>query len=132
MKLKAPKKSQPTVADFFSRLLNSVTQAHIFHLQVSGTGSFAAHKALEDYYTGAGDLADSLIESYQADGSIVKGYMSEDYQDVSPGACAKYFGDLLKYVEENKKLFSDSSLLNQIDEIKTLIRSTLYKLEHLS
>ena len=31
-------------------LMQSRNQAHIYHLQVDGPGSFAAHKALQEYY----------------------------------------------------------------------------------
>jgi len=48
-----------------SILMHSRTQAHIFHLGVSGPGAYAAHKALQDYYEGIVDLIDGLVESYQ-------------------------------------------------------------------
>ena len=33
-----------------SILFHSRTQAHVFHLGVSGAGAYAAHKALQKYY----------------------------------------------------------------------------------
>jgi DNA-binding ferritin-like protein len=38
------------------------TKAHIAHLQ---TRSYAAHKALNEYYDGIVDIADSLAEAFQ-------------------------------------------------------------------
>lgn len=120
-------------SNFASRLFHSSVQAHIFHLQAEGNGSFAAHKALNEYYDGIVDLLDGFIESYQGSYGIIKGYKLENFQD-SPGgdAVVSYFEDLLKYIEiETPLIFSDSDLINIIDEIKTLIRSTLYKLKYL-
>ncbi len=136
LSLKPPKKVKeplnadektPSVAGFFSLLLNSVTQIHVAHLQ---TNSYAAHMALGAFYDKMSDLADGIIESYQATNGIVKGYTCHDIEDMTD--CCVYMRDLLKKVNEASKLFSDSDLLNQVDEVKTLIKSTIYKLENLS
>lgn len=126
LKLKAPKESDSKI-ELFSLLLNSATQAHIFHLQ---TDSYAVHKALEDYYEGVVDLTDSLIESYQSKYIIVKGYSSYAMKDLESTESAIEF---LKSVQNKVESvsFSESDLKNQVDEIKTLIRSTLYKLTNL-
>ena len=55
-----------------SLFLHSRTQAHVFHLGVKGPGSFAAHKALEEYYDGIVGLIDGLVESYQGKNGLIK------------------------------------------------------------
>ena len=52
-------------AQLISTLLASRTQAHIFHWQVQGIGSDAAHRALGTYYDEIVDLFDGLVESFQ-------------------------------------------------------------------
>ena len=65
------------MASFISTLFASRTQAHIFHLQVTGPGSFAKHKALDDYYNEIIDLTDGLVESYQGRYGIITGYKGD-------------------------------------------------------
>jgi DNA-binding ferritin-like protein len=48
-----------------STLMASRDQAHIFHWQTTGPGSFAAHMTLGAYYEAVPDLVDALVEAYQ-------------------------------------------------------------------
>ena len=114
-----------------SYLLHSATQVHIFHLQ---TKSYAEHKALNDYYDSIVGLVDTLVESFQGKYDIISGY--ENYNLIayeSNASTIKYFKALLKTVEELRvSVQEDSNLQNEIDNIVTLITSTLYKLRFLS
>ena len=49
-------------------------QAHIFHWQTTGPGSFAAHMALGGYYDAIPDMVDALVEAHQGKHGILKGY----------------------------------------------------------
>jgi DNA-binding ferritin-like protein len=120
-------------AKLISYLFHSRTQAHVFHLQVEGEGSFAAHKALNEYYDAIVDLADGLVESYQGKYGILKGYSNfnlmefQNCEDV-----IDYFKALLNTIEMGRKdLPQDSYLQNQIDEVVALVTSTIYKLTYL-
>ena len=107
-----------------STLLASRTQAHVFHWQVQGVGSDAAHRALGTYYDEIVELFDGLVESFQGRYGIQKGYTSpasfkEDGQYVT------YFEALSKYVETIRtKIPQDSYIQNQVDETVKLIEST--------
>lgn len=120
----------PIVGQFVSTLFASRTQAHIFHLQ---TDSFAAHKALNEYYDEIVDLVDSFVEGYQGKYGIVGGYSNvslQEYQN-SEGIIT-YFTLLESYVTKTRQVVcQDSFLQNVIDEIIALINSTLYKLKFL-
>lgn len=116
---------------FVSKLINSQLQSKIFHWQVT-PNALAMHSALDSYYNMIQSLTDELVESLQSEGIITE-YTSLPFRDYSKKEqLCGYFKDLLKYIESNRKIiFSDSSILNIIDEIKTLIRVTIYKLENL-
>ena len=118
------------VGQFVSTLLSSRTQAHIYHLQ---TPSFAAHKALNDYYDGIVDLVDGLVESYQGKYGIIQGYTNLDLLEYqSCEEIIKYFTALSMFVERSRTQFpQDSYLQNQIDEIVALVYHTIYKLKYL-
>ena len=118
------------IGQFVSTLLASRTQAHIFHLQ---TPSFAAHKALNEFYDEIVGITDGLVESYQGKYGIITGYGNialQEYQSCE--AIIVFFETLCMYVEKSRQLIcQDSYIQNQIDEIVALIKSTIYKLRFL-
>lgn len=112
-------------------LLQSRNQAHIFHWQVEGIGSDAAHRALGAYYEGIVGLVDGIVESTQGRYGIIRGYkmagtLKED------GSYVTYFEALSKFVEMTRtQIPQDSYIQNQIDEVVDLIETTRYKLVNL-
>ena len=120
------------MASFISTLFSSRTQAHIFHLQVTGPGSFAAHSALNTYYDEIIGSTDGIVESYQGRYGIITGYKGEGQWIEDITQVVKYFEALCMYVEKNRvSLVQDSYIQNQIDEVVALIESTKYKLSKL-
>jgi hypothetical protein len=118
--------------EMISRLLHSQTQVHVFHLGVKGTGSYAAHKALQKYYEGIDGLVDGLVESYQGRYGLVTNYDSYEMDKFeSVEKCISYFNDLNKIITEKRDSVKDSYLQNQIDTVQELLFSTLYKLKFL-
>ena len=115
-----------------STLMASRDQAHIFHWQTTGAGSFAAHTALNAYYDAIPDLTDTLVESYQGKHGLLKNYKTFDMVDYkSNDQLLKYFKELLEIISDNRDSVKESYLQNQIDTIEELINSTLYKLKFL-
>ena len=117
-----------------STLMASRDQAHIFHWQTTGHGSFAAHLALNAYYDAIPNLTDTLVESYQGKHGIITGYTSADeFNEYDRTTAVKYFKGLAMFVERiyAKLPQEDTYILNQIDNVKELIYSTIYKLENL-
>jgi DNA-binding ferritin-like protein len=119
--------------EMISKLNTSRLQTHIFHWQVTKTGSFAAHLALEGYYKEIPKLIDKIVESYQGKYGIIKNYTCDGVSDFkSIEDTIKYFEDLVSMVETNRKSNKDSYIQNQIDGVVELIQQTLYKLKYLS
>lgn len=115
-------------AIYIGTLMQSRNQAHIYHLQ---TTSFAQHMALQGYYEGIIPLIDGLVESYQGMHGILRNYKMAGTikEDDNP---AMYFEGLCKFIETIKPtLPQDSFLVNQYDEVSTLLQSTKYKLKFL-
>jgi len=117
-----------------SILLHSQTQAHIFHLRVKGKGSYAAHKALQNYYEGIDGLVDGLVEAYQGKNGLV---FFDSVEDIDNNATIenviKYFDKLLAIVDKLRKGkdLEDSFFQNEIDNIVVMLYATKYKLENL-
>ncbi len=115
--------------DLISVLLHSVTQVHVFHLQ---TKSFAEHSALGAYYESVGGLADGLAEAYQGKYGILKyKNISKIEQYESKEQVIEYFGKIQKFIEKTRPI-KDAFIDNIVQEIETLIYSTLYKLKYLN
>lgn len=109
-------------------LLQSRNQAHVYHWQ---TTSFAAHKALNEYYDEIVDHVDELVESYQGRYGIFRGYVMTSSIKEDDNAVA-YFEALSKFVEKVRETITqDTYIQNQIDETVKLIESTKYKLKNL-
>lgn len=128
MKLSDLKSSRPTnaVGDFIGMLFFSRNAAHLMHLK---TTSYAAHKALDEYYNSIVDIADSLAESYQGVYGLI---------NISIPACScgdddpvTYFTDLKNMIDTKRTIFKQSYHQNIIDEALELITSTIYKLKFL-
>lgn len=116
-----------------SLLMQSSTQAQVFHRQVTGAGSFSAHMALGNYYDEIIELVDGITESYQGKYGIQVKYKAYPLADfISIEQVILYFEELCAKVYELRQAFTDSYIQNQIDEIEELLYSTKYKLKFLS
>ena len=109
------------------------TSIHQLHLKVTGPGSFAAHKALNEFYDGMPNLVDAVAEQYQGAREKLL-----DFPAVSPYKCGSvqeaisHMKELYTEVVELQKIMPFSEVVNQLDEVKSLIASTKYKLMFLS
>ena len=112
-----------------SELMNAATSIHKLHLKVTGAGSYAAHKALNDLYDALPGHADDLAEGYQGAAEVLL-----SYSEVSPRTL-NTVQDALAYIREITTMVSNlqakmpySELVNDLDTIKSTLNSTKYKL----
>jgi hypothetical protein len=114
-------------------LLNSITVIHLAHLGITGPGSYAAHMALGGYYEEVGDFVDSVVEHYQG----ITGKIMEFPDQVTlpklktAEACCGYLKSLRAEIDREQSVLPYSEIVNVLDEIKSLIDSTCYKLTFL-
>jgi len=66
-------------AALVSELMNAATSIHKIHLKVTGLGSFAAHKALNELYDALPGHADDLAEGFQGAAEKLL-----TYEDIAP------------------------------------------------
>jgi hypothetical protein len=117
-----------------SILMHSRTQAHVFHLGVSGPGAFAAHMALGTYYDEIVDLLDGLVESYQGKYGLIKFKPVINLDNNCDGSnIVAYFDKLIHIVCALRQApdLADSFIQNEIDNVVNLLYSTKYKLVNL-
>ncbi len=63
-----------------TEMMNAATSFHRLHLKVKGDGSFAAHKALGEFYEGLHGHADTLVEGYQGVAEKLLSVLNRCYQ----------------------------------------------------
>lgn len=114
------------VAKFIGVLMMSRTYAHLAHLK---TGSYSAHKALNDLYDGLIDKLDSFAEAAQGE----FGKLDIPYINImgSVDTPSKAIASHLKTLEKLSESCSQGYLKAIVDEVIVLYKSTLYKLNEL-
>lgn len=119
-----PSTPKYTVPQLVAELLESVTIIHKFHLK---SKSYAEHIALGTFYDEVSALADSIYETSSWENNSID-IPAPTLNDSTP---INYLIKLATFVEQSRLATSYSDLQNQMDEVKTLIFSTLYKLRNL-
>jgi DNA-binding ferritin-like protein len=112
-----------------SEFLEAVTSVHKAHLKITGPGSYAAHTAMGAFYDEIGDLADSIAESYQGvTETLLNIPTTPQASFTSAGDCVNFLNDLYQKVDAAQKACAYSEIINDLDNVKSLINGTKYKL----
>lgn len=127
----AEKYDPKVAAELIMRMFHARTAAHVLHLKSAGPGSFAEHKALNEFYDEIVDLADGIAEMLQGEYlellplSGITGYQT-------PSSGLALVTGLSKWVSSNRQdVCSSSECQNLIDGVLELCHSTAYKLKFL-
>ena len=112
-----------------SELMNAATTFHKLHLKVTGTGSYAAHKALNDLYDALPGHADDLAEGFQGAAEKLLKYNDEapkTLNTVEDGL--GYLRMLIDMVCGLQDKMPYSEIVNELDNVKSTLNSAKYKL----
>lgn len=103
---------------------------HREHLKVTGPGSLAKHKALNEFYEGIVDLADKFAETWQGKYGII-----EDIpllENEFAGNINEVLRQQVEWIDANRDEVTDyRPLQNIIDEICGFYLEKLYLLDNL-
>jgi DNA-binding ferritin-like protein len=109
--------------------MNAATAIHKLHLKVTGTGSYAAHKALNELYDALPDHADDLAEGFQGASEKLLSYTEVAPKTLNSVAEAiDYLKDMTKMIDSLQAKMPYSEIVNDLDTIKSTINSGKYKL----
>lgn len=117
------------VAACVSELMNAGTSLHKLHLKITGIGSYAGHKALNEIYDAFPGHADDLAEGFQGAAEKLL-----EYQDVAPRVLNSaqdglaYLRDITQMVNGLQAVMPYSEIVNDLDNVKSSINSAKYKL----
>jgi len=123
------------VAELGYKLMSAAVTFHKLHLKVTGFGSFAAHKALNELYDALPEHADNLIEGYQgAAERIIECNEEENYSIKvcnSVEDALSYIRELVTETTELQSILPYSEIVNELDTVKSTLNSAKYKLNFL-
>lgn len=112
-----------------TEMMNASISFHRLHLKVTGDGSYAAHKALGDFYEGLHGHADTLVEGYQGVAEKLLKYTDMPIRTLDTTADAVgYLRDLYNSINKLQAMMPYSEIVNNLDLVKDSINSTKYKL----
>ncbi len=112
-----------------TEMMNAATSFHRLHLKVKGDGSYAAHKALGDFYDGLHGHADTLVEGYQGVAEKLLSYTDMPIRTLDTVADGvAYLRDLYNTINKLQGMMPYSEIVNNLDLVKDSINSTKYKL----
>ena len=123
----AGKMGGDAIAEIVGIMFMSRTYAHMAHLK---TGSYAAHKVLNDFYDDIVGLCDDLAEAAQSQYGKLNVPFKQLEGNVSDPAEA--IGKQLEMIKELGDNCEEEYLCSILQEVEKLYRSTLYKLTQLS
>lgn len=115
-----------------SELMNAAVSFHKLHLKVTGAGSYAAHKALNDLYDALPGHADDLAEGYQGASEKLL-----EYTEVAPKKLSTvaegitYLREMVTMVSGLQAKLQYTELVNELDNVKSTLNSAKYKLNFL-
>jgi hypothetical protein len=117
-------------ADFVGMLFLARDVTHSVHLN---TRSYSKHKALQKFYDGIIDLADTFAEAYQGKYGLIGPITLHSAKKT--GNVVEFLEDQLDEIHSVRYKVVDkdcTAIHNIIDEIEGLYMSTLYKLKYLA
>ena len=121
------------VANLVTELMNAATSFHKLHLKVTGVGSYASHKALNELYDALPDHADDVAEGYQGATEVLLKYKEPSTRILETVEDAIwYIKDLKEMVTKLQDVLSYSEIVNDLDNVKSTLNGVKYKLKFLS
>ncbi len=122
-----------TIGEFFGTLMESIQIAWKYHLNAT---KHSTHVILEEYYSDAQDMIDTIIECYQSRFGIINNTEYTNRICDCDKSCLCYFQELRCFVENGKSVLPEincsSEILSEIDTLITKIDTTIYKLKNLT
>lgn len=117
------------VSNCVSEFMNMATSIHKLHLKITGSGSYAAHKALNDLYDAMPRHADDLAEGFQGASEKLLSYKETTVRTLNTVAEAiEYIKEVYVNICNLQAKLPYSELINELDNVKTTLNSAKYKL----
>jgi len=109
---------------FISMLFKAKEDAHITHIE-QRSRALAPHEALSIFYSGLEDKLDTLAETIMG----VHGQLTLSFNASAMPNPLSYMQNLYTQVTNERNMYEEGWVQNQLDEILQLIAHTIYRLK---
>ena len=118
------------IEELIARVFATRNAAHIAHWKAKGTGSYARHMALGNFYDGIIDKLDGIVEMHQGAFGLISSVKSAP---APTGDIVAHLEEEATWLGENREDIADENpaIENAVDDLAGLYWSTLYKLKNL-
>lgn len=117
--------SNPEIATFIGELFSFNSSLKLFHWQVTGSGSYAKHMALDEAIASLLDVIDRITETTYA---LVGNLQISIPETQTPSDITKHVSDFYSYVEKHRDLFPEDFSQSILDDYQEAIQQLLYRL----
>ena len=117
------------LANVVSTAMATQIASHLLHLKITGPASYARHMALNEYYDAIPDHADTVAEEVQGHhGELldIKAPVIEVPETVEE--FVNQLDNLYIIIAEGQMATKCSAIVSTLDNLKTLVNKTKYKL----
>ena len=118
------------IEQLIARVFYARNVAHFEHWRANGTGSYAKHKALGEFYDGAIDALDTLVEVYQGAFELVGVIPAPDTKQSDVLALLEADAEWIETKHEDL-CQGNRAVANLIDGLTGVYLSAIYKLRNL-
>lgn len=112
---------------FVSLLFKAKEDAHITHIE-QRVKSLAIHDAMGTFY----DTLDGLLDTFAETVMAVHGQLSISFSASVMQNPLQYMESLYQKIDEAKSMYTETWILNQIDEMHQLVAHTMYRLKYVT
>lgn len=112
---------------FVSLLFKAKEDAHITHIE-QRVKSSAIHDAMGTFYGTLDGLLDTFAETVMA----VHGQLSISFSASVIQNSMQYMESLYSKIDEARSMYTESWILNQLDEMQQLVAHTMYRLKYVT
>lgn len=112
---------------FISMLFKAKEDAHITHIE-QRSRALAPHEALSIFYSGLDDKLDTLAETIMG----MHGQLTLSFSASAIPNPLSYMQNLYTQVTNERNMYEEGWVQNQLDEILQLIAHTIYRLKYVT
>lgn len=110
-------------------MMNAATSLHKLHLKITGIGSYAGHKALNEIYDALPGHADDLVEGFQGAAEKILDLPNTAPSEInSVDEALDFLRKMTDKINSLQSIMPYSEIVNDLDNVKSTINSTKYKL----
>jgi len=117
--------SSKQIGTFIGELFSFNSSLKLFHWEVTGTGSYAQHMALDQALDSVLDVIDRITETSIA---MVGDLNITIPETKTPKDIVKHVSDFYTYVEKHRDLFPEDFSQSIIDDYQEALQQLLYRL----